>query len=77
MTRVALIYPNGTTTVGGVLCQLVPVEIVADAIVSLGAFVSDEGWSQGDMDNFDRLCAFKIDLSALPELPKHERPICT
>ena len=47
--------------------KLVPVELLERIQESLGSFVSDQGWGQGDMDAFD-------DLSALAAAPPDTRP---
>ena len=36
---------------------MVPVSVLENATSSLGAFCSDEGWGQDDMDNMDAVDA--------------------
>jgi hypothetical protein len=67
--RVLLIAEDGTAEVGGVRIKVVRADDLYAAIESLGAFVSDEGWGQNDMDNMDNLAA-AIDLSGLPILER-------
>lgn len=78
MTRIALINDDGTTTVGGVLCKLVPVEASDDAQVA-GMEASVLGRASVDDSAYvlsiytAMLAAATLDLSALPELPKRRQ----
>jgi len=42
---------------------LVPDNLLKDAVDSLGSFVSDQGWSQEDLDTYDSLSAVLISLA--------------
>lgn len=67
MTRIALINDDGTTTVGGVLCKLVPVEPPRQAAVLGAAHCGGNTFMASRI--YQQMIAVTFDLSALPELP--------